>query len=109
MSNDIMSPYCPGRTLAACPSEQAFALRSKIEDWMREGKTETEIVEKLVSSYGEEVRGASYSGGVAVLLWLTPTFVLAIGAYFLSSYLGNRQTGIKVSETAQNLLDKVKK
>ena len=37
LSRELMSPYCPGRTLADCPSPDAAALREEIRDRIEAG------------------------------------------------------------------------
>jgi hypothetical protein len=39
MWNDLMSPFCPGRTLADCPSDKAEELRQWIVDQEAGGRS----------------------------------------------------------------------
>jgi cytochrome c-type biogenesis protein CcmH/NrfF len=58
LANELMSPYCPGRTISSCPSEQA----RKLEDWMLEqadaGRGKAEIETALVERFGREKLGS---------------------------------------------------
>jgi cytochrome c-type biogenesis protein CcmH/NrfF len=56
--DEVMSPFCPGRTLANCPSPQAAALRDQIRERLVAGATGEEIVDTLYAAYGDIVLGA---------------------------------------------------
>jgi cytochrome c-type biogenesis protein CcmH/NrfF len=45
--NNFMSPFCPGRTLAGCPSPSAGQWRQEIRRWVKEGASNAEIQERL--------------------------------------------------------------
>jgi len=82
LSHDLMSPYCPGRTIAACPSEQARLLEDHILARAEAGKSRDEIEQELVSQFGAEIVGyapqpvvlvgAAIAGivGLMVLAWV---------------------------------------
>jgi cytochrome c-type biogenesis protein CcmH/NrfF len=57
LSNDLMSPYCPGRTIASCPSEQARKLEDHILAQAEAGKSRKEIEAELVEQFGPEIVG----------------------------------------------------
>lgn len=57
LSNDLMSPYCPGRTIASCPSEQARKLEDRILAEAKAGKSRDEIEQELVQQFGPEIVG----------------------------------------------------
>lgn len=56
ISNQIYSPFCPGKTLVMCPSPGAAEVRQKIQVMAREGKTREEIKQNILATYGEEFR-----------------------------------------------------
>lgn len=47
LGRSLMSPFCPGRTLQACPSGQAAAWLADVRAWVAEGRTDAEIVRRL--------------------------------------------------------------
>ena len=55
IAHELMSPFCPGRTLASCPSEKADELRVWILLQESAGATRAEVEEQLVERYGREV------------------------------------------------------
>ena len=58
MYDQIMSPFCPGRTLANCPSPQAAAMRERVKQQLAAGMSQDEIVDSLYGIYGEIILGA---------------------------------------------------
>ena len=57
LSNELMSPYCPGRTISACPSENARKLEDHILAEARSGKSREEIETQLVGRFGTDIIG----------------------------------------------------
>jgi cytochrome c-type biogenesis protein CcmH/NrfF len=53
LSRSIMSPFCPGRTISACPSPNAHAWRDDIRKWVREGVSADEIRSRLAARMPE--------------------------------------------------------
>jgi cytochrome c-type biogenesis protein CcmH/NrfF len=56
ISMEIYSPFCPGKTLAMCPSGGASDVRQEIQVLARAGKDKQEIKEAIINKYGEEFR-----------------------------------------------------
>ncbi len=54
----LMSPFCPGLTLANCPSVYAETLRVSVRERLDAGQAPDSIVESLVAAFGEGIRGA---------------------------------------------------
>jgi cytochrome c-type biogenesis protein CcmH/NrfF len=75
LSHEIMSPYCPGMTLATCPSEAAAQLRTEIAGRFRAGESRAAIVDGLVGRFGDSIRGTPRPRGVALSLWVVPGLV----------------------------------
>ena len=76
LARDLMSPYCPGRTLADCPSHDAAALRAEIRGLLRAGLDETGVRVRLEERFGDAVIGVPRG----VLGWTLPGLVLLVGA-----------------------------
>ena len=47
ITRTVMSPFCPGRTLEACPSPYATEWREDIREWVAEGVSTEEIKKRL--------------------------------------------------------------
>jgi len=89
----IMSPFCPGLTLANCPSASAETLRVSIRGRLATGESPDSIMESLVAAFGERVRGAPRARGLGLALWALPVVGLGAGAIGLAWWLRNRGVG----------------
>lgn len=55
ISQEIYSPYCPGKNLAMCPSSNALDARMEIQRYAAQGMEAEEIKAIFYERYGEEV------------------------------------------------------
>ena len=76
LSRELMSPYCPGRTLADCPSPDAGVVREEIRVALRAGESVDAIRERIEARFGAAVVGVP----TTALGWLIPILILAAGA-----------------------------
>lgn len=72
LAGELMSPYCPGRTLASCPSPQAGELIQWIAMQEAAGSTRDEVVAILIERHGEEILGAPPARGIGLWAYLLP-------------------------------------
>jgi cytochrome c-type biogenesis protein CcmH/NrfF len=79
ISSDVMSPYCPGRTLADCPSPNAAALREEVRELLTAGVPEAEVRARLEARFGDDIVGVPRS----VWGWILPALALMLGAWAL--------------------------
>ncbi len=56
LSQEILSPYCPGKTIEMCPSGGAAEVRREIQKLARQGKSKAAIKEAILDTYGEKYR-----------------------------------------------------
>jgi len=91
MANDLMSPYCPGRSVADCPSPQAQTLRMWLIVQEAAGRPRAEVEAELVSRYGETILGAPRAKGFGLTAYVIPVAVVSAGAALLLWFL-RRQT-----------------
>lgn len=85
LSHDLMSPFCPGRTIASCPSSQARKLEERILAEAQSGKSRDQIEQALVADYGSDIIG--YRPPPSLLI---TTVVGGVLALTLLLYLGRR-------------------
>lgn len=85
LSHDLMSPYCPGRTIASCPSGLARKLEDRIYTEAKAGKSREQIEEQLVAEFGPDIRG--YQAPPAIV-W--GSWGLAFMAVLLIMVLGRK-------------------
>jgi copper(I)-binding protein len=84
---DLMSPYCPGLSLASCPSPQADSLRKAIAVRFNDGESVGAITESLVEHYGPSIRGSPTMDGFGAAAFLAPVLLLVGGGLFISRWL----------------------
>lgn len=72
LAAELMSPYCPGRTVASCPSPQATELIQWIQVQEAGGASEDEVVEMLIERFGEEILGAPPAEGITLWAYILP-------------------------------------
>ena len=80
LAHELMSPYCPGRTLSACPSERAAEVRQWILLQEAAGATREEVVANLEARFGEQIYSAPAVRGWGLAAWALPLGALGLGA-----------------------------
>ena len=91
MANELMSPFCPGRSVADCPSPQAQTLRMWLIVQEASGRSRADVEAELVSRYGETILGAPRARGFGLTAYTIPVAAAVAGALLLSWFL-RRQT-----------------
>ncbi|MEO8682842.1 MAG: cytochrome c-type biogenesis protein CcmH [Vicinamibacterales bacterium] len=84
---ELMSPFCPGLTLADCPSEQAFVLRDEISARLAAGDPADAVVSDLVAKYGVSILADPSTTPVGAIIWGTPILVAALAALGLALFV----------------------
>lgn len=85
VTESIESPYCPGQTLAMCPSEAAAETRREIQDMARQGQDADEIKQELLDRYGSqyELHDPTTGDQMTLLGGIIGGLIVAIGAVSL--------------------------
>jgi cytochrome c-type biogenesis protein CcmH/NrfF len=92
LMNELMSPYCPGRLLADCPSPQAQTLRMWLIVQESAGRSRAEVEAEVIARYGEEhVLGAPRAEGFGLTAYALPALAFLAGGGLLVWFL-RRQT-----------------
>lgn len=95
LSSELMSPFCPGRTLASCPSPQAGELIQWIQVQEAAGATKEEVVAMLIERFGEEIQGAPPAEGITLWAYVFPVAGFLGGgglvAFVLRRIVGRRE------------------
>lgn len=79
MAHDLMSPYCPGRTLSACPSPQAAELRQWILFQAAAGSTQEEVEASLFERFGDKILSAPKAEGWGLSAYVVPALGFLLG------------------------------
>jgi cytochrome c-type biogenesis protein CcmH/NrfF len=91
LPDDLMSPFCPGISLADCPSPQAAELRSWILEQEKEGRTEKAVKAELFQVYGDRLRQAPKAQGVGIVAYAVPAGVFLAGGAVLAAFLARQR------------------
>jgi cytochrome c-type biogenesis protein CcmH len=84
---EVMSPFCPGLTLADCPSPNAFTLRDEIEARLKQGESRDAIVDELVAKYGTPILADPSETPIGSVVWGVPIALSALAALGLAWFL----------------------
>ncbi|MDD5175994.1 MAG: cytochrome c-type biogenesis protein CcmH [Sterolibacterium sp.] len=102
ISDEMRCLVCQNESLSGSRAELAQDLRREIRTLIKQGKSDQEIMDFMVSRYGDFVRYRPPMNASTYLLWFGP-FLLLVGAIVaLVVYL--RRRGGRVEETEASLL-----
>ena len=99
LARDLMSPYCPGRALAECPSPQADALRLWILQQARAGASREQVEAQLLQTFGDKLLQAPRAEGMGLVAYVVPAVLVVAGAGLLALFL-RRQSAAAAAERA---------
>ena len=105
LPNDLMSPFCPGRSLADCPSPDAASLRMWILVQAAAGRTRADIEDELYQRYGEMIRSAPKPEGIGAAAYWMPAAVFLSGGALVFWFLRRATRGNASGEPAPRPLD----
>ena len=97
VSNEIYSPFCPGKTLMMCPSPNAAKVRRDIQDLARSGMEKEAIKNQIVATYGEEFRITEPPAKDNALL--ITLILIALVIALLAVVMLSRRKKLQVGET----------
>jgi cytochrome c-type biogenesis protein CcmH/NrfF len=87
LASQLMSPYCPGRTLSECPSPQAATLRMWIIVQESAGRPKDEVLEELYARFGDQLRGAPRAEGFGIAAYAIPVLAFLGGGILVWVFL----------------------
>ena len=87
LANQIMSPYCPGRTLAECPSPQADTLRMWLIVQEAAGRDRAEVKAELIERFGDDILPAPRPEGFGLAAYVVPVLVFLAGGVLVAVLL----------------------
>ena len=106
ISENLRCLVCQNETLAASRSDLAEDLRREVRHLIEAGKSDNEIIEFLVSRYGDYVLYKPPFKATTVLLWVGPFVLLAGGIVGLIVFLRKRsRQGVCDEDEAEPLAE----
>jgi cytochrome c-type biogenesis protein CcmH len=94
ISEEMRCLVCQNESLAGSRSDLANDLRRELRTLIKQGKTDAEIREFMVSRYGDFVLYRPPVKATTLLLWAGPFGLMIIGVVALFVYLRRRNTDI---------------
>jgi cytochrome c-type biogenesis protein CcmH len=104
IAEELRCLVCQNESLAGSRAELAQDLRREVRGLIKEGKSDAEVKEFLVSRYGDFVLYRPQVKPTTYLLWAGPFVLLLVGIALLVSYLRRRSQQVAetpLSETDQ--------
>lgn len=95
ISSELRCLVCQNESLSGSHAELANDLRREIRTLIKDGKSDAEIMDFMVSRYGDFVRYRPPLKGTTVLLWFGPALLLIGAVIGLFLYLRRRDETIK--------------
>jgi len=100
LSNRVMSPYCPGRSLSDCPSPQAAELREWIVEQENAGVSRSEVEQELFRVFGDQLLQAPRAEGMGLMAYLVPALAFAAGGALVAFFLRRQRSSSAGGEAA---------
>ena len=94
LAQNLRCLVCQNESLASSHSDLAKDLRQEVRDQMKKGMTDQEIIDYLVSRYGDFVLFDPPMKSYTLLLWYGPFALLLIGLVGLIWQMRKRKTQI---------------
>ena len=93
LPNELMSPFCPGRTLSACTSPQADDLRMWLIVQEASGRSREDVEAELFERWGDVLRPAPRAEGFGLTAYVFPVIAFLAGGVVVGVFL-RRQTRV---------------
>lgn len=90
LSEELRCLVCQNQTIADSNAELAQDLRREVRAMIKDGKSDKEIVDFMVTRYGDFVLYRPPVKGITLLLWGGPIALMLLGLVALVHYLRRR-------------------
>jgi cytochrome c-type biogenesis protein CcmH len=100
LSNELRCLVCQNQSIAESNAELAVDLRREIREQIAAGKSDGEIVDYMVSRYGDFVLYRPPFKLTTLLLWLGPALLVLAGFVTLVRHLRARRRSTEVALTS---------
>lgn len=98
----VLSPFCPGRSLNDCPSSKAQELKDELRDRLQAGESQETILQDVFARFGDQYRAVPIFAGVGVFVWLVPIGFVLFGLVLAVLVSLGRKKG-QVSQRAESV------
>ena len=105
LARDLMSPFCPGRTLSACTSPQADDLRMWLIVQEASGRSREDVEAELFERYGDVLRPAPRATGFGLAAYVFPVIAFLAGGVVVAVFLRRQTRAVATPEPSLRPLD----
>lgn len=98
LTAELRCPVCQNLSVADSPSGMAVQMREFVRDEISEGKSDREVMDYLVTKYGEWILLAPPRRGFNWLLWGGGPVLLVAGAFWALAWVRKNRGGIEIPE-----------
>jgi len=95
ITEELRCLVCQNESLAGSQADLAKDLRQEVRGLIKEGKSDQEVRDFLVSRYGDFVLYRPQLKSTTYVLWIGPFVLLVIGVLALVRYLRRRATQVR--------------
>lgn len=95
LSSELRCPKCQNQNIADSDAPIAMDLRREVHRMVVEGKSDHEVIEFMVSRYGDFVRYKPALTAATAVLWFAPAVLLGGGLLVLLTMLRRRQRAMR--------------
>lgn len=95
VSEELRCLVCQNQTIADSHAELAVDLKNQVREKLRQGMSEREIVDYMVTRYGDFVLYRPLVKSSTLLLWFGPFILLLVAAYMLVAKLRQRRKAME--------------
>jgi cytochrome c-type biogenesis protein CcmH len=106
ITEELRCLVCQNESLAGSHADLAEDLRREVRDLIRQGKSDEEVKEFLVSRYGDFVLYRPPLKATTLLLWIGPFVLVLVGLLVLVLYLRRRSVAVAATDVALSDDDK---
>ena len=92
LSEELRCLVCQNQSLSDSNADLANDLRNQVREMMQAGKTDAQIREYMVSSYGDFILYDPPLKAITLILWVGPFALLLVSGALLARYLKRRRS-----------------
>lgn len=100
VAKQLFCPVCENTPLDVCPTQACAQWRDQIRSMLAEGKTEDEIIQYFVDTYGDRVLNEPPLTGLNWLAYIVPPLVILFGALVVARTLKGMKKPVTASPAA---------
>ncbi len=100
IAGKLRCPVCQNQTIAESESDLAKDVRNLIREQLRQGKSESEIIDYMKARYGDFILWRPPFKSTTLLLWLGPLLLLVVALFGLFWRLGRERRAGEIELSA---------